>query len=177
MRADVILISHFFDSETAGKYAKISIIFFAAPVVISAINTVFVRELSAKNIKREGISAVSSRLLKLVVIFVIPLAVIFAILYYGGVISIERVSFSIIILLLLSHSGALVMGVWEAYILKSSQNYFLLIKAAQLAFFLLVFISTFRTIGVVSAAIAFLSSRMIGWVLVIIFINKKQVWN
>ncbi|WP_447877283.1 lipopolysaccharide biosynthesis protein [Serratia fonticola] len=175
MRADVILISHFFDSETAGKYAKISIIFFAAPVVISAINTVFVRELSAKKVKREDISALSTRLLKLVAIFVMPLVSIFAVLYFRGVIPIERVSFSIIILLLLSYSGALVMGVWESYIIKLSQNYFLLIKAAQLSLFLLVFISTFRTVGVISAAIAFLSSRMIGWILVIIFINKKQV--
>ncbi|HGM5488609.1 TPA: oligosaccharide flippase family protein [Serratia fonticola] len=175
MRADVILIGHFFDSETAGKYAKISIIFFAAPVIISAINTVFVRELSAKKIVREDISAVSSRLLKLVSIFVIPLVSIFVVLYMRGIIPIERVSFSIIMLLLFSYSGALVMGVWESYIIKLSQDYFLLIKAAQLTIFLLMFIFTYRIVGVISAAIAFLSSRMIGWFFVIIFINKKQV--
>ncbi|EFO1188134.1 O93 family O-antigen flippase, partial [Escherichia coli] len=78
MRADVIFISHFFNDAAAGEYARISMIFFAAPLLAGAINTVFIRGLSAQEL---DIDAVKNITHKLFLFTVIGLLLLLAVAY------------------------------------------------------------------------------------------------
>ncbi|EMZ5384770.1 O93 family O-antigen flippase, partial [Escherichia coli] len=147
MRADVIFISHFFNDAAAGEYARISMIFFAAPLLAGAINTVFIRGLSAQEL---DIDAVKNITHKLFLFTVIGLLLLLAVAYLSKAIIMEYCSANdiyIFVILTIAYAGTLVFGVWEAFINHRDQSFFLILKVSQLIFFIVTFLICYKTVG------------------------------
>lgn len=174
MRADVIFISHFFSDALAGEYARVSMIFFAAPLLAGAINTVFIRGLSASDL---DVNSVKNITFKLFLITSIGVLLLSAIAYISKDIIFKYVSKEevyIFIILTLAYAGTLVFGVWEAFINHRDQSFFLILKFSQLLFFLITFIMFYKQIGFIIGAIAFLMSRVGGWILQWIYCQRRK---
>ncbi|MDA5369537.1 O93 family O-antigen flippase, partial [Escherichia coli] len=174
MRADVIFISHFFNDAAAGEYARISMIFFAAPLLAGAINTVFIRGLSAQEL---DIDAVKNITHKLFLFTVIGLLLLLAVAYLSKAIIMEYCSANdiyIFVILTIAYAGTLVFGVWEAFINHRDQSFFLILKVSQLIFFIVTFLICYKTVGFIIGAIAFLASRLGGWILQWIYCNRRK---
>ena len=80
----------------------------------------------------------------------------------------------IFIILTIAYAGTLVFGVWEAFINHRDQSFFLILKIAQLLFFIITFILLYKYVGFIIGAIAFLMSRVGGWVLQWIYCKRRK---
>ncbi|HAV9977590.1 TPA: O93 family O-antigen flippase, partial [Escherichia coli] len=154
--------------------ARISMIFFAAPLLAGAINTVFIRGLSAQEL---DIDAVKNITHKLFLFTVIGLLLLLAVAYLSKAIIMEYCSANdiyIFVILTIAYAGTLVFGVWEAFINHRDQSFFLILKVSQLIFFIVTFLICYKTVGFIIGAIAFLASRLGGWILQWIYCNRRK---
>ncbi|WP_317847764.1 lipopolysaccharide biosynthesis protein [Enterobacter ludwigii] len=174
MRADVIFISHFFSDAAAGEYARVSMIFFAAPLLAGAINTVFIRGLSAKDLDVNSVKNITWKLFCIAGIGVVSLG-IFGLI--GKDIIIRYLSLKeiyIFIILTIAYAGTLIFGVWEAFINHRDQSFFLILKICQLIGFVITFLALYKYLGFIVGAVAFLMSRVGGWVLQWVYCHRRK---
>ena len=167
MRADVFLIDYFINSESSGEYAKVSIIFFVFPMVISSINSVLLRHYSSYEYEdsdplRDKLKYIISSCL------VIFTSVVFLIYNFHATLTkyLTQDMISVFVLLLLAYLGAIVSGSYESKIMANNQKYYMIIKLIQLLTLLLTFVASYNFLGLVAGALAFLLSRISGWVLI-----------
>lgn len=170
MRADVFLIDYFVGSEEAGLYSKVSILFFAFPMLISSINTVLIRHY-AVDVKLEHI--ISKNKFKLLLLCVSMFYMLACYFFYKILyIHYSIVTYELLIvldILLFSYLGALFSSGFESSLLSKDQQYYAIIKLIQLCSLLIVFYMTYDVFGIVSGALAFCSSRISGWFMIYIY--------
>ena len=131
MRSDVILISTFLDSEQAGLYAKVSSIFFAVPLILGSINTVFFRKLQSDTFSTQQLIRVTLLFLLLGIFSLLTLIFSYEFLlsnYYELPLQMQTLG----LVLSAAYIGEFASGLWEILVLHRRAKYFLYIKLAQL---------------------------------------------
>ncbi|ALM72127.1 oligosaccharide flippase family protein [Vibrio vulnificus] len=179
MRVDVFLIDYFINSESAGEYARVSIIFFMFPMLISSINSVLLRYYSSSD---SNITEPLNGKLKYIIsgcILFYSLFVFFVSQIHGLLITYVTHEMIVVFLVLsLAYLGSLISGTYESKIMANNQKYFMSIKFVQLISLFFVFSVTYNMYGIVSGSLAFLASRISGWLLIINFyVSENENFN
>ncbi|MEX9912224.1 hypothetical protein [Providencia huaxiensis] len=168
MRADVFLIDHFINSNSAGEYAKVSIIFFVFPMLISSINSVLLRYYSVDDNSSHNILANHLKKITIICMLIYITVLIFIFIFKEYIHTFFKYEMiAVFMVLLLAYIGALISGTYESKIMARNQKYYMLIKLVQLITIMIIFLISYKHLGVLSAAIAFLMSRISGWLMII----------
>ena len=140
-------------------------------MLISSINSVLLRYYSST--AGEGINWLNKKTIYLFLFFLFFYVSIF--LFNRDAVS-NLVSFDVALIfsiLLFSYLGALIFSSYESKLITINQKFFMFIKIAQLITLVVFFIATYSYFHIVSAAIAFFASRIIGWMMVFYFYKRK----